>query len=925
MKKKAILILVYFICGIYTNAQTLPPIQIFSPEDYNADNQNWQISQSNNKFIYVANNAGLLEFDGSEWHLYESLNNSIIRSVKAINDRIYTGCYMDFGYWTKNSFGNLEYLSLLPQLDKKIEEDEQIWNILDLNEWVVFQSSHTIYFYNSLTQEFKIIKSDEIIYKVFKVEDTIYYNVRNEGVYKIKNGKSELVTDDLAIKKDRVINIFSFNDEIVLLTGKLGFYKLENNKALKWNIPANKIFEQSNVYCALRLKNGQFIIGTISNGIINLNPDGSFNYNINQKNGLINNTALSLLEDMDDNLWVGLDYGINCINITYPIEVYNDFDGILGTVYASKVFKNYLYVGTNQGLFFKKADSKDSFKLVEGTNGQVWTLFNYNNEDLLCGHHQGTFIIESDKAFQIDNYTLGTWAFKKIPNRDNLLLKGNYDGLYILERKLGKWSVRNKIEGFNSSSRFFELDKENRIWVSHENKGVFKLTIDNQFKKAIKVEVESSLGKGINSSLVKYRGDILYSYNKGIYKYDEKSMSFKYDSLLSPIINTASYISGKLIVDEKEVLWSFTEDNINYVLNDNLTNRPKINSIAIPLNQRKITLSFENISQINNDDYLLGIANGYLTIDISKIKENREYSIYLNKISFKDIEGRENFFDKDQFTEFKHKQGIISFSYSTPNYDKFLDVKYQYKLEGLNNNWSNWSEISKVSFENLSFGNYVLKIRSKVGNKLSKNSIKYNFKVSRPFYLSNIALAIYLFLILLIAFVTHKVYKRYYNKKLKSEQSESEKIIIQIKNQQLNDAIESKNRELTISKMSIIKKNELLNGIKKELKGHEHPKNMRRVDKLIDDNLNNTKDWEFFVKAFNNTDKGFLEKLKKSHPNLTSNDIRFCVYLRLNLSSKEIADLLNITVKSVETKRYRLRKRLNLPHKENLMHYVLSL
>ncbi|WP_188653131.1 triple tyrosine motif-containing protein [Yeosuana aromativorans] len=925
MKKTTILILYFFVCLFYINAQNLPPVQVYKPEDYNADNQNWQVSQSDNKYIYVANNKGLLEFDGSKWHLYESSNNSIIRSVKVIGDRIYTGCYMDFGYWSKDSFGKLIYTSLLPQLDNKIEEDEQIWHILRLDEWVVFQSSHKIYFYNTLKHKFKIIKSENTIFNIFNIKNIIYYYVRNEGVYKIKRGEPELVTNELVIKNNRIIEMFSINGDLLFLTQKSGFYKLEKNKVIKWNIPANDIFEQSEVYCSLRLQNDQFIIGTISNGVINLNPDGSFNYIINQKNGLSNNTALSLLEDKDNNLWIGSDNGINCVNISSPIQVYNDFDGVLGTVYTSIKFKNNLYIGTNQGLFFKKADTKNRFKFIEGTKGQVWSLFNYNDEDLLCGHHLGTFKIEYDKALPIDNITLGSWCFKPIPSNKNLLLKGNYNGIYVLEKKLGKWRVRNKIEGFNSSSRFFELDKSNHIWVSHENKGVIKLTIDDDFKQVTKIEIESSVEIGKNSSLVKYKENILYSYNKGIFKYDQTSKTFEYDSLLSPIINKDAYVSGKLIVDKKGVLWAFPKYNINYVLNDNLTNNPEIHSLAIPLNLRKVTLSFENISQINDDLYLLGTANGYLTIDLAKINDNKEFSIYLNSITFKDLDNIEKTYKKDQFIEFKYKKGIITFNYSTPNYDKYSEVKYQYKLEGFSNHWSDWSSSSRASFENLGFGNYVLKVKSKVGNKLCKNSISYSFKVDRPYYLSNVALILYSIVLIMIAFITHKAYKRHYSKKLKREQSENEKIIIKIKNQQLNDDIENKNRELTISKMSIIKKNELLNNIKKELKTYESPKNIRKVNKLIDDNLNNTKDWEFFVKAFNNTDKGFLDKVKKLHPNLTSNDIRFCVYLRLNLSSKEISDLLNITVKSVETKRYRLRKRMNLPHEVNLIDYILDL
>ena len=69
----------------------------------------------------------------------------------------------------------------------------------------------------------------------------------------------------------------------------------------------------------------------------------------------------------------------------------------------------------------------------------------------------------------------------------------------------------------------------------------------------------------------------------------------------------------------------------------------------------------------------------------------------------------------------------------------------------------------------------------------------------------------------------------------------------------------------------------------------------------------------------------FFDKLKSKHPGLTSNDLRLCAYLRLNFTSKEIAPLLNISVKSVEIKRYRLRKKMELPHELNLTDYIISL
>jgi AraC family chitin signaling transcriptional activator len=124
--------------------------------------------------------------------------------------------------------------------------------------------------------------------------------------------------------------------------------------------------------------------------------------------------------------------------------------------------------------------------------------------------------------------------------------------------------------------------------------------------------------------------------------------------------------------------------------------------------------------------------------------------------------------------------------------------------------------------------------------------------------------------------------------------------------------------------MNMIKKNDFLNTIKTELiSGGD--KNISKVVKIIDKDLNNTDDWKMFQEAFNNADKNFLKKVKEKHASLTPNDLRLCAYLRLNLSSKEIAPLFNISPRSVEVKRYRLRKKMELPHDSNLTNYILEI
>ena len=156
MKTK--LTLLFFILFISGFAQDLPPIVNYSPTTYGAGNQNWMIAQDKNQIIYFANNEGLLEFNGSYWRLYPSPNETIVRSVKVIGEKVYTGSYMEFGYWQRQKNGLLKYNSLSKGIKSKLLDDEQFWNILTYDGWIAFQSLDRIYIYDTKKQSFKIIK-----------------------------------------------------------------------------------------------------------------------------------------------------------------------------------------------------------------------------------------------------------------------------------------------------------------------------------------------------------------------------------------------------------------------------------------------------------------------------------------------------------------------------------------------------------------------------------------------------------------------------------------------------------------------------------------------------------------------------------------------------------------------------------------------
>ncbi|QBA64734.1 helix-turn-helix and ligand-binding sensor domain-containing protein [Muriicola soli] len=918
--------------------QELPPIQNYAPSDYAAENQNWAISQAQDRHIYIANSKGLLGFNGASWEHYPLPNESIVRSVNALDGKVYTGGYMEFGYWEKDDLGILQYSSLSSTIKDDLLADEEFWNILRLDRYIVFQSLDRIYLYNIRDNSITWVETNTTTPKIFNVGQTLFFQKWGEGLYKIENTRAVLAYDFDILKKDEVVNIFERENDLLLLTRHNGFFTLREGGLKPWVTPANRLISQMSIYTAIRLKNKNLALGTISNGIILLNEEGTLQFQADQSSGLRNNTVLSIYEDLEGTLWLGLDNGISFLNLNSPYRIYQNLSGLTGSVYAVQRFNEILYLGTNQGLFYQNEASVSGFEMIPGTEGQVWSLAVRNNA-LFCGHHNGTFLIEGKKATQIANIP-GTWKISSIPGNPDLLMQGNYEGLSILEFNQGKWRLRNKLQNFKHSSRYFEI-QENDIFVNHEYKGLFRIKADNDFRAAISTEVDT-VHRGVNSGLVKFREELLLANKAGIFKFNPEKDQFVKDSVLSRVFEEGKYISGKLITDDtSENLWAFTQENISYITQDNLDNSTIIQSIPLTETERRGIRGYESIyGPGDKGTYYLGSSNGFLKLNTETVSD-RKFEVRLSKIALSVMGGSSSDYTliAPQIEgEFRNKENNLQIWFYSPEYTALVKPRFQYRLSGLYEEWSTWSENTSVEFSNLPHGSYTFEVRGRAGNSSSANTVSYSFTIARPWYLTKLAFISYFLLAILASIAIHRTYRRYYRghqqaiiaenkRELALAKAQNEKEIIRLKNKQLKKKFKNKNNELAASTLSIIRKNELLSRVKEQLLSTEEEQltSVHQIVKIIDKSITRNDDWEMFMKAFNQADRKFLKKLKKVHPNLTPNDIKLCAYLRLNLSSKEIAPLLNISPRSVEIKRYRLRKKMNLSHDSNLTDYILTL
>ena len=916
----------FFLLFVYLNiySQELSPIQSFKVDDYNASGQNWMISQSSNGNMYFANNDGLLKYNGNKWSLYPSPKGTIIRSVNYINDKVYTGENTDFGYWIKNKNGSYSYTSIPFKYNFKLLEDEEFWNILEFKNWIVFQSLNRLVFFDPITQEISSIEPDGGVFKSFVIDNNLYFFTQNQGIFKIDNGTYVPYNTNNIFKDNSIILLLEYGNNLLALTQYSGFFNVfPNNKVSSWYSYLNDL-DQPTVYSALNNADGTFSVGTVKKGLIKLDEKGNLIEILNKGNSILNNTVLSVFEDINDNLWLGLDNGISVVNYNSPFKIYEDYEGVLGTVYAFKKHDNYTYVGTNQGLYYKKTSSKNDFLLIEGMTGQVWSLELINNE-LFCGHDNGTFVVTKGKASKIPG-TQGSWTFKQ-NKTDDIVFEGNYFGLNVLQKIDGNWKIRNSLSGFDLSSRFFELTENNKIIVVHGYKGVYKLDLAPYFESLKSVELDSLSITG-NPSLARFNDKIYYKNKNGMYFYNEDNDTFTKDTLLSKAANP----TGLIRLDDDK-LWIFSNDKIFYALNDDVNNEVNLNSVLIP-NKLKRTV-FENISSNNDEINILGTNSGYVSFDLNNYKlSNNNFSI--DKIEVRSIDSDPKLVDIESDFILDYEDNNISFDYSVANYQVFEKNEFQYRLVGYNDNWSEWSENSSNSYNNLMSGSYIFELKTKNGDLINPDIKSISFRIANPWYLSNFMLVNYVLLSGLMLFITNRYTRKYYiwkekrlekinKRKLEIKEIEKKKNIASLENEKLQLDIENKNRELAVSTMSMIKKNQFLNKIKNDLKKADSNQLISKVIKTIDKNLNNEDDWKFFEEAFNNADTEFLKKIKSVHKELTKNDLKLCAYLRLNLSSKDIAPLLNISLRSVEIKRYRLRKKMKLTHNEGLTEYILSI
>lgn len=570
------------------------------------------------------------------------------------------------------------------------------------------------------------------------------------------------------------------------------------------------------------------------------------------------------------------------------------------------------------------------------------------------GHHNGSFIISGNQSIPLTS-GVGNWLFVPLSNiaPSKYVLAGTYTGLNLLEFNGSSFVKSETLNGISESLRFLAADNNGSIWASHPYRGIYKITVDTAARSfsAILYTAKDGLPSTFRNHVFRINNRVVFATEKGVYEYDAASNKFIPSPFLYPVFGAIGI--QYLNEDADGNIWFCSGKRIGVAM---AVTEKQYRITYFPELTGKILLGFENIYPFSKENIFIASDNGIIHLNFEKYATNNyRLPVLLTQVK---VMGRMDsvvfggYFsggkqlgeqDDKSVLQFANRLNSFHFEFSAPAFGTQKNIEYSYQLEGYDNGWSAWTPKPEKDYTNLPSGHYTFKIKAhdNLGNE--SETISYRFVVKPAWY--NSIWAYLLYCCIAVAFIY--LVNRWQQRKLQQQQQQfedeqrklkyihqlemekNEKEIIKLQNEKLVNEVIYKNKELADVSMHLVERSDALLKVKDELQrlhkktGENH--DIKKAIQLLNDVEKNNANWEQFATHFDEINNDFLKKLKSKYPALTNTDLKMCTYLHLKLSSKEIAQLMNISVRGVEISRYRLRKKLAIPQEKTLYDYLLEI
>lgn len=918
----------------------------YSKPTFPGGSQNWALSISETGVVFVANNKGLIVLDKKGQSLHKTPDILAIRSVKSYAKRVYTGAFEEMGYWEENSAGGYYYTSLSPLVTNYNLRNDEFWKIAVRDSLVYFQSFGSIFSYDG--NQMKPLKLPGTVLLILEANNRLFVQQIDGQLFEIIKDEIIPIQNTSIFSDTEVKSMIALDQKrFIIGTSSKGLFLWDGIKVKPWGNPElNSQLKRYKLNNGIRIDSSLIAFGTIQNGLFISDLQGNLVNQINTNNGLQNNTVLALHATDEGNLWLGLDQGLDFVWLKSPVQRYADLEQTLGAVYTAALLVDELYVGTNQGVFVYEDFNSDKEKrkpiFIEGTQGQCWYLKIVDGK-LYAGLNEATFLIENRKVKKVGFFDGGFNFENPTIYGDSLIWQSTYGPLLLYHKKNEVWQQKRELVGVSGPFRQLVFDHTGNLLLGHLQKGLY-LARPNASLDSLTITDTLGVNLAEKPANKVYSVDnrVVIPSGEKLYQWDPIMSSVSAYEALNEQLNGFEQ-ANTIIAAGGQKYW-FAKQNELGLYEVRFEKARLLYHIMPGLYGINMIEGFENVVTLNDSLYAICGESGFALLNVFKLHRynNDNGTPEIFNIQAKDASGKTKLLGK------KAKQVSVSERWNTLSFyfnsDQPVGQKtyYRYKLEGLDTNWSDWTESNSVNYDRLPSKNYTFRVKSLSVSGVESEVNSLSIEIEKAWYKGwwGIILASCLILISIITA------NWYWNKRLLlrnnqameeertrllAEKEHAQAEVLRLVNERLKDEVSDKTMQLVKNTMLISRKNEALVEtrdkllqLKDEL-GYRLPaKRMDSIVSFINKYLETDHDWESFVLLFDQAHDNFFKRLKDSYAELTASELRLCAYLRMGLSSKEIAPLLNITIRGVEEKRYRLRKRMELSSEQGLTEFIMN-
>jgi signal transduction histidine kinase len=789
MKRIFLILYLSLFMGITAHAQQ-PFVQYHTSDVYKAASlQNWYIKPDFQDNIFIANNEGVLKYDGTKWDMFALPNKDIIMSMAPDTlGNIYVGTNSDLGYFRKDSTGQYKYHSLLDQVPAPYN-NSSIYLIAVYKNAIFFQTDDFILRY----EDKKFYPIDISNQGLVKVQSRLYL-VRHNEMLLYKEGKFEHedFSDELNKISIRWIDAYGISS-LIILDQQQQLWTLDitpgANGKLKLFPNELKSHARGQDFTVLRaLDNGMIAISS-DEEIVFMNGDGNITSTLDV-------TALGdfvtpgiLFKDMQRNLWISSNNALIQIIASSPLTFYDKRNGLQNQIVSLGKSGSDLYVGTASDLYYK--NTPDTFIPIQ--KGGCSNFLNIG-EHLYAAHNTGVYELKGSKAIQIVSHT-EAYVLSKIRNHTDRMIMGAVDGLFLLRKEKEVWK-KNQIKGFDDIGFFLAEDEDGYLWSSHRQKGIYKILLNEEMDEVISVsfyDKRHGLPSNLNNRIYQLNSSVVVTTTDGLYRYNKAKDRFEPDSKTHTLLDNFCIYSVAESAEGDIYFWGAKpgQQETAGVFKSQHDGTYKVyftpfNKVAIPIRDLRIGVRAPIL--------ITGPEDVFIGNELRLLHYNPGQKTFYDDPVYTSIH---NVWAKDSLiytgNQNSHQPAIayrnnsLKFDFSSSFYEDAEKTVYQHKLEGFENEWSDWSSSREAAYTNIPGGTYTFLVRSKNIYDVISAPAVFTFTIQFPWYQKWWAYVLYFILLTVIIWTI--IY--YYTQQIRLQK----KLLQRLVNEKTKDLI-AKNQEI---------------------------------------------------------------------------------------------------------------------------------